>query len=256
MTTPPEPIDMERHRAEHSPEAIRASLEQGPDPSDLKDVVYGAIDGAVTTFAVVSGVAGADLSSGIVLVLGAANLVADGFSMGAANFLGTRAELALRDRMRRAELRHIEIYPEGEREEVRQIYKLKGFEGEDLERVVDVITSDVDRWVDLMMMEHHGVSPAAPSPLRAATATFVSFLVVGSVPLSVFVVDYVAPGTVAAPFAVSAALTGAAFVAIGALKGRFVEQRWWAASLETLLIGSIAASLAYAAGVLLRGLVD
>lgn len=251
-----DPIDIDQHRAEHAPEVIRAKLEKGPATSDLKDIVYGAIDGAVTTFAVVSGVAGAELSSGIVLVLGAANLVADGFSMGAANFLGTRAELALRDRMRRAELRHIEVYPEGEREEVRQIYRMKGFEGEDLERVVGVITSDVDQWVDVMLTEQHGLPTAIPSPLRAACATFGAFLVVGFVPLAIFIVDYVAPGTVTRPFVVSAVLTAVAFVAVGAMKARFVEQRWWRASLETLLIGGVAASLAYGAGVLLRGLVD
>ena len=204
----------------------------------------------------VSGVAGAELSSGIVLILGAANLVADGFSMGAANYLGTRAELELRERMRRAELRHIEVYPEGEREEVRQIFRLKGFEGGDLERVVEIITADRDRWVDVMLTEQHGLSTSAPSALRAATATFASFLVVGFIPLSVFVLDYSAPDVIARPFLWSAALTGAAFAVIGALKARFVDQPTWRSSLETVVIGGVAAALAYGVGVALRGLVD
>ncbi len=91
---------------------------------------YGRIDGAVTTFAVVSGVAGARLSPWIILVLGFANLFADGFSMAAGNFLGTKAEQEDWRRLEAIENRHIDLAPEGEREEVRQIYRLKGFEGD------------------------------------------------------------------------------------------------------------------------------
>jgi hypothetical protein len=77
---------------EHSPEAIQARLATEPRHTYLRDWVYGGIDGAVTTFAVVSGVLGADPSSGIVLVLRAANLVADGFSMAASNYVGRRTK--------------------------------------------------------------------------------------------------------------------------------------------------------------------
>jgi hypothetical protein len=106
---------------EHSPEAIQARLATEPRHTYLRDWVYGGIDGAVTTFVVISGVMGAALSPGIVLVLGVANLVADGFSMAASNYAGTRTE---RDELRYWEVvehRHIEAFPDGEREEVRQI---------------------------------------------------------------------------------------------------------------------------------------
>src|SRR5688500_20164740 len=78
---------------EHSPEAIRRRLESGPTHNYLRDWIYGGIDGAVTTLAVVTGVAGAQLSPWIILVLGFANLLADGFSMAASNYLGTKAEI-------------------------------------------------------------------------------------------------------------------------------------------------------------------
>ena len=77
----------------HRPDEISKRLEAGPKASYLRDWVYGGIDGAVTTFAIVAGVVGADLSSRVVLILGAANLLADGFSMAAANFSSTRTEI-------------------------------------------------------------------------------------------------------------------------------------------------------------------
>ena len=86
----------------------------------------------MTTFAVVAGVVGAGLSSKIVIVLGVANLLADGFSMGVSNYLGTKVEEEQKSRARRVEEQHIEMIPDGEREEVRQIFKAKGLEGSEL----------------------------------------------------------------------------------------------------------------------------
>lgn len=241
-------------KATHTPAAIRERLDSGPRHSYLRDVVYGAIDGAVTTLAVVSGVAGAQLSTGIVLVLGAANLIADGFSMAASNYLGTRAEEQLRERARRIEERHIERYPEGEREEVRQILQGRGIEGENLNRTVEIITADRKHWIEFMLTEEYGLSLSGPSPLLAAGATFIAFVVVGAMPLLPFILQFISPSTVPSPFAWSALLTAAAFFAVGAAKSRFVEEKWHWAGLETLLVGGSAAILAYGIGKLLGGL--
>ena len=101
------------HAAEHTPEAIKRRLSSGVSQDYLKDSVYGAIDGAVTTFAVVSSVAGAGLGSGIVIIMGLANLLADGFSMASGNFLGTRAENQAADKAKREEELEIDLHPEG-----------------------------------------------------------------------------------------------------------------------------------------------
>lgn len=251
--------DAQRQRASalaklHTPRTISKRLGKQPSPSYLHDFIYGAVDGAVTTFAVVAGVAGADLDEKIVIILGGANLIADGFSMAASNFLGSRAERQRRERARRQEEKHIDLVPEGEREEIRQIYAAKNFKGDDLERVVEVITSDRELWVETMMSEELGFSSFEPNEYRAALSTFVAFLTIGLLPLLVYVYDLVASVEVADPFRWSALMTGVAFLVVGAMKARFVDQAWWRSALETLAVGGLAATLAYAAGWALQGI--
>src|ERR1051325_8326333 len=100
---------------EHSIEAIKDRLNAGPNHNYLRDWIYGGIDGSVTTFAVVTGVVGAELAPVVILIMGFANLIADGFSMAASNFLGTKAEQDDLHRLEAIEHRHIELAPEGER---------------------------------------------------------------------------------------------------------------------------------------------
>jgi VIT1/CCC1 family predicted Fe2+/Mn2+ transporter len=239
-------------RDSHTPAAIRARLEIGPKHSYLRDFIYGAIDGSVTTFAVVSGVTGAELHPSIVIVLGLANLIGDGFSMAAGNYLGVRAEQQLREHARKQEEIHIADFPEGEREEIRQIFASKGFEGADLERAVHIITADRQRWVETMLREEHGLSLHGPRPIRAALTTFFAFVVVGAIPLLSYIVEALVPQLMTHPFVWSTILTGAAFFVVGAFKSRFVNERWYWAGLETLLVGGMAATLAFLVGMALR----
>ena len=239
----------------HTAEAIQQRLSDGPRQIYLRDFVYGAIDGTVTTFAVVSGVAGAALPSGVVLVLGLANLIADGFSMAVSNFQGIRADEELREQARRTEEHHVSAYPEGERNEIREIFRNKGFNGDVLHQIVTVICDDRDRWIETMVQEEHGLSMSGPNPWSAATITFLAFIVVGATPLLPFISEYLFPDTLSDPFLISSILTGTAFFAIGAVKSRFVLRTWYGAGLETLIWGSAAAWLSWLVGWLLRDLV-
>lgn len=117
----------------HSPEDIAARLDVIGDSGRLRDAIFGGIDGTVTTFAIVAGVQGAGLSAGVVVALGLANVLADGFSMAAGNYAGTKAIGDDRCRLWKVEERHVQENPQGERDELREILARKGLRGQVLE---------------------------------------------------------------------------------------------------------------------------
>lgn len=184
------------------------------------------------------------------LVLGVANLVADGFSMAAANFSGTRAEREQFLHAKALEEKQVEEEPEGEREELRQIYQRKGFRGEELERMVAVISSDRDQWVRTMLTEEYGLPLEVRSPLKAAGSTMASFVLAGAVPLVPYALG------LDGAFTISCAATGVVFFVIGAARRKWSLRSWPLLGAETLAIGGAAATLAYLAGALLKGLVE
>lgn len=230
----------------HHPLKIAERLQIGPQARYLRDWVYGGIDGAVTTFAIMAGVVGADLSPQVVLILGAANLLADGFSMAAANYSSTQTEIDEYNFVRSMEERHVHLAPEGEREELRQILQGMGLRNHALAEAVDTITSQHERWIDIMMKEEHGMTPVARSPIKAALMTFLAFLLCGSVPLLPYIFLH---GTPTEPAIV---MTAMVFFAIGSLRSRWSTTKWWRAGLETLVVGLAAAGVAYAVGYLLH----
>lgn len=238
------------HEAEHHPHAIRARLLEPRRSSYLGDAVLGGIDGCVTTFAVVAGAIGAGFSGVVVIILGVANLLADGLSMAVSNYLGTRAQHEELEQARREEERHIHEFPEGEREEIRQIFAAKGFSGDTLERIVDTVTQNKTLWIDTMLKEELGLHLEARSPFRAGVSTFLAFVVVGAVPLVPFFM-----GSLLAEnqrFLISSVATGASFAAIGIAKGVVLKRSLLLSGAQTLLIGGAAAVVAYVVGAWLR----
>jgi len=244
LKTSPATVKMEH---EHTRDAIQRRFAAGPPRSYLRDWVYGGIDGIVTTFAIVSGVVGARLAPHIILILGSASLLADGFAMAAGDYLATRSEQEEFRHAEAVERRHIETCPEGEREEVREILQARGVPNELLERVVDSVTADRDRWVRLMLRDEYGLPDSVRSPRRAALVTFSAFLVCGLVPLIPFVAG------LKHTFWTACIVTGVTFALIGALKSRWSTRPWWYSAIGTLLIGGGAAAVAYVVGAWLRG---
>lgn len=248
MTVPQSMRDL---HAQHEVAAIEARLAADKKNSYLGDVVLGAIDGCVTTFAVVAGAAGAALPARIAIILGVANLIADGFSMAASNYQRTKSEHELLAKARAIEEMHVREIPQGEREEVRQIFAAKGFQGAVLEEIVNGITQDRELWVNTMLTEELGLRLELPRPGVAAMTTFLGFCAAGAVPLA----PYLLPGLPADNiFAASTVATGITFFSIGLLKGRVLHYPLFKSGLETLLVGGAAAGLAYLVGIFLRGL--
>jgi len=223
---------------DHTAEEIRKRLGRDATGNYVRDWIYGGIDGTITTFAIVAGVVGAEMPGTVVLVLGLANLVADGFAMGAGNFSATKAEVDDYRRLVAIERKHIALEPSGEREEIRQIFALKGFSGAEL---------DEELWVRTMAVEEYGLSPATKSPWLAAVNTSAAFGLCGLVPLVSYLIAYSLLWSVLA--------TGLVFFGIGAAKSRWSLAGWFRSGVETLLIGMSAAGLSFAIGYALRALV-
>jgi VIT1/CCC1 family predicted Fe2+/Mn2+ transporter len=232
----------------HSEQAISLRLAQDNKPNYLRDWVYGGIDGTVTTFAIVAGVVGAQLSTKIIIILGIANLLADGMSMAAGNYSATKTEIDDRDRIREVERRHIKESPDGEREEIRQILSAKGLKGNGLDEAVTAISSDENTWIDFMLNEEYGLGATLRTPISSAIATFAAFVICGAVPLAPFLVS----GTDV--FLVSLVMSGFVFFLIGTIKSRWALTPWWRSGSETFIIGMAAAGCAYLVGYFLSGI--
>jgi VIT1/CCC1 family predicted Fe2+/Mn2+ transporter len=213
----------------------------------LPEIVYGSMDGIVTTFAVVAGSAGADLSINIVLILGMSNLLADGLSMSIGSYLSKKSEQDNYNKHLRIEEWEIENMPDVEREEIVDIYKAKGFEGLELEMVVNRITSNKQIWVDTMMKDELGLSVEKKSPFRAGLSTLVSFVVAGGIPLIFYLLAYSGKMGIN-PFLLSSLVTALAFIFIGYIKTFVTQSSLMRSIFETLILGASAASAAYFLG--------
>lgn len=219
----------------------------------LPDFVYGGIDGAVTTFAIVAGVEGANLSVGVVLVLGFANLFADGFSMATGKYLSDKAEKEQYEKIRKMEKRHLKKYPEIEKAEIEEMLEEYGFSGDNLKTATAVITRDPESWLNFMMKHEFSITGDA-NPLRGGMATLISFIVVGFIPLAAYTFQPLLELTEDQVFVVTAIATLLAMFGIGAVQSKFTVKPWWRSGIEVMLLGGLAASIAYGVGVMLKGL--
>lgn len=221
----------------------------------VPDFVYGGIDGAVTTFAVVAGVEGASLSVPVILILGFANLFADGFSMATGKYSSDKAEREQYEKIKKIEYRHLKEKTEHETEEIRHIFRTYGLKGHELKCVTEAITSKPDAWVDMMMRHEFNMAQEKIDPVKGALATFIAFITVGFIPLLAYTLRAFLPLDEQGLFILTSVATFAALFAVGAVKSFFIIKGWLRAGLETALLGGLAASIAYLIGFLLRGIV-
>lgn len=213
----------------------------------LPEVVYGSIDGIVTTFAVVAGSAGADLGINIILILGMANLFADGLSMSIGSYLSKKSEQDNYNKHLKIEAWEIEHMPEVERKEIEDIFREKGFEGKELEMVVNRITSNKTVWLDTMMKDELGLTLEKKSPFKSGLSTLLAFVIAGAVPLVVYILVYLGNLDID-PFMSSSVVTGLAFIVIAYIKTYVTRISIQRSIAETLLLGAAAATVAYLLG--------
>jgi|TARA_B100001093_G_scaffold146056_1_gene138778 VIT1/CCC1 family predicted Fe2+/Mn2+ transporter len=219
----------------------------------IKSFVYGGLDGTITTFAVVAGVAGASLSSSVILILGFANLIADGIAMAFGDVLSSRAEQQYQRAEREREEWELQNYPEGEKEELKELYVEKGMSQDDSDKVVEILAKYPDMMVDVMMADELGIIEDDESPIFKGLVTFGSFVVFGFVPLLVFVVQRFVGLNINSLFW-ACVLTGATLFGLGVAKGKFSSVSWWRSGLEMLFLGGLAAVAAFYIGRALESL--
>jgi VIT1/CCC1 family predicted Fe2+/Mn2+ transporter len=167
--------------------------------------------------------------------------------MGVGSYLSHKSEQQNYEKHKQIEYWEVDNLPDKERDEIREIYRNKGFEGELLEQIVTTITADKDRWVDVMMKEELEMMQETRSPLAMGTVTFFSFLLIGLVPITVYVFDYLNPSS-APLFVISSSMTAIAFLLIGWLKTFVTRSSAFKGMTETLFLGGAAAAVSYWVG--------
>jgi len=216
--------------------------------SGLSDIILGGQDGLVNVLGVILGVAAATSDPRIVMVAGLAATFAESVSMGAVAYTSTLADSDFYEAERAREFRHITEVPHLEKDEVREIYSKKGFEGELLERIVDTITANEEVWVAVMMSEEHQISPTdRRQAIKSALVVGVSAVIGSLIPLAPFALLPVAHS-----MWVAVLITALVLFGVGAYKARTMVGHPARSGLEMAVIGTLSALVGYAVGALLK----
>lgn len=216
----------------------------------IRDVVFSANDGLVTTFAVVAGVAGAGLASAVVVILGLANLFADGLAMSLGNYLGTKSRVDFEKANRRLEEWEVDNIPADEKKELIEIAKKRAIPAPRISQWVELVAADKKMWVDEMMVWELGITPSGgENPLKNGLATFISFVSAGFLPLTPYI--FRPQGTFDVPgnnFLQSIIITALTLFSVGSLRTLVTKRHWFRSGIEMLLVGGTAAVAAYIVG--------
>jgi len=215
----------------------------------LSDIILGGQDGIVNVLGLVLGVSAASGSTKIIIAAALATTFAESLSMAAVSYTSTQADRDYYQGQVEREKDHIRRFTDIEREEIRQIYRLKGFSGQQLDEIVQTITSDVNRWVEVMMAEELKISPVEKRGLlRSATIVGIAAILGSLIPVLPF---FGLPVGVAVWGSI--ALAGASLFVVGAYKAKATVGIWWKSGLQLLGIGLVTALMGYAIGAAAAG---
>ncbi|MGP6139504.1 MULTISPECIES: VIT1/CCC1 transporter family protein [unclassified Jeotgalibaca] len=220
----------------------------------IKSIVYGGLDGIVTTFAVVSGVAGASLAVRVVIILGFSNLLADGFSMAVGDYLSSKSENEYNMGLKQQKRRELVDNFDNEVESLIVSYENKGLSKEDAQTIAYTLAKYETPFIDQKIIWEQGNSEVLEGPLKNAIVTFSSFFIFGMIPLLTYVFSMFLPFIHDNAFTIASVLTGMTLFLLGALKSRITHSNWIKSGLEMLGIGGLAAVAAYLIGFILGGI--
>lgn len=219
----------------------------------IKSIVYGGLDGIITTFAIVSGVSGAHLDSSIVLILGVANLLADGLSMGFGDYVSSEAEIEYREREKKHAEDVFEYHREQELTKIKQQYQEQGMSKGDAEKMAQVLSNNKHCFVETFLKDR-GMVKSNGSSVRKGLYTFVSFIFFGFTPLFTYLMAPYSEFIAQHRFETACILTGATLFGLGVAKVKVTKKFWLKSGLEMLGIGGFSAMAAYLVGHVLSNL--
>ena len=232
-------LSIRRREYDHHTEQVHAA-----GGTWVRDVMLGLNDGLVASFAVTSGVAGAFTTGNATLMAGLSEMLGGAVAMGLAAFISARSQIEFYQSEIERERDEIQKWPEREREEIRQIYKSKGFGGALLDQIVAHITAEPQRWSNVMMREELGFNEESfDRPLRSGFAVGLSYLIGAAVPVWAYLFFEPTRGVV-----ISAMSTVVVLFVVGAGKTIITSRSWWRSGLESMLNGIAAAAVTYGAG--------
>lgn len=248
--------DQQASALAHTHKAISQATEHhgGAGSQYLGEMVYGGLDGIITTFAVVTGVAGAQLGTSIILILGLANLLADGFSMATGAYLSTKSEQEYYRKEWQREAWEVEHFPDGERMELMDVYRSRGYSEDDASQLVEIQSREPTRWVNSMMLDELGMMKDETNPLINGLVTFGAFIIAGAVPLLIYLLGLLVSIPEVSTFPASLVMSALALFGLGAAKVTVTKLNPLRSGLEMLIVGGLAAAVAYAVGALLKGI--
>jgi VIT1/CCC1 family predicted Fe2+/Mn2+ transporter len=208
----------------------------------LRPTVFGMMDGLVSNFALIAGVAGANASSSEVSLAGLAGLVGGAFSMAVGEYVSVqsqnesaRAEIEVE----RHELKHNAA---AEQAELAQMYVARGVDADLAEQVARQLSHDPEQALLIHAQEELGVDPhQLPSPWTAGYSSLLSFSVGAFIPLLPYLLG-------AKSVVISAVLALVALFGAGVLTSRFTVRGWVFSGTRQLLLGAVAAAITFAVG--------
>jgi VIT1/CCC1 family predicted Fe2+/Mn2+ transporter len=235
--------DMHLHHGKHHEQHFQSS-------DSVRDVVIGLSDGLTVPFALAAGLAGAVAATRLVVLAGLAEIAAGSIAMGLGGYLASRGDSEHFVSERRREEMEVVERPKDEEEEIYEIFSAYGVAREAATPVLRSLQANPPAYVDFMMRFELGLEEPAPGrAVRSAATIAVSYIVGGFVPLAPYLISH----SIADALRLSIIITLFALLLFGGLKGRLLGSPVVRSGLQTMLIGGVAAGVAFALARILSG---